>query len=254
MCIRDSSTMISGSRRRLTKSSGTLLARPTSAVMLQWASLPPGDYRVMVRTGQATAGSELLFFNRPPSSGTELIYSEAAGKLTVTQTSLSKDWCDLGVVSMPGGAPITDIAYGLPGATGPALWNLAVNATTATASVDLDAIVLVPVGRPNTITRLGSVMFPSTYTSRAVTWDGLLYRRFASGESTFTPGTASPCATSEVTGGNPVVAPGASNVLHFFTTTAANASGARVSDSKTATTAISVSYRPRYYYVRPATT
>ena len=247
-------TMVAGTRRRLTKASGTLLVRPTSAVMLQWASLPPGDYRVMVRTSAAPAGAELLFFNRPPSTGSELIYSEAVGKATVAATTTGKDWHDLGVVAMPGGAPVTDIAYGLAGATGPALWNLAVNLTTATGTLDLDAIVLIPVGRPNTITKLGSVMFPANYTSRAVTWDGLTYRRFASGESTFTAGVASPCSSSEVTGGNPVVAPGASNVLHFFTTTANSAVASRVSDDKAATTAITVTYRPRYYYVRPATT
>ncbi len=247
-------TMVAGTRRRLTKASGVLLVRPTSAVVVQWASLPPGDYRVMVRTSAAPAGAELLFFNKPPSTGSTLIYSEAVGKATITATTTGKDWHDLGVVAMPGGAPLADVAFGLPGATGPALWNLAVNLTTATGTLDLDAIVLIPAGRPNTLTRHGSVAFPSTYGTRVVTWDGLNSFRVANGISTHTAGVYSVQAPSEVTGGDPMVGPNATNYLHFLTTTADPAAASRVSDDKATATALTWLYHPRYLYERPDTT
>lgn len=247
-------TMVGGNRRRFTKSSGTALCRPTTAAVQQWASLPAGDYRVMIRTSAAPAGTELLFFNRPPSTGSELIYSEAVGKAVVTQTTTGKDWFDLGVVAMPGGAPLTDVAFGNPGATGPALWNVAVYSSVASMTIDLDAIVLVPAGRPNTITRHGSVTFPSTYGTRVVTWDGQNYFRIANGISTHTAGVTSVVAASEVTGGNPMVGPGATNFLHFFETTADPAAASRVSDDKSLTTVVSYSYNPRYAYSRPDTT
>jgi hypothetical protein len=247
-------TMVGGNRRRFTKSSGTLLCRPTTAVVQQWASLPPGDYRVMIRTGAAPAGTELLFFNRPPSTGSELIYSEAVGKAVITTANAGKDWFDLGVVAMPGGAPLTDVAFNNPGATGPALWNVAVHFTGATGTIDLDAIVLIPAGRPNTITRHGTATFPATYGTRTVTWDGQNYYRIANGISTHTAGVTSVVSASEVTGGDPIVGPGATNFLHFFETTADPASASRVSDDKALTTVVSWSYNPRYLYNRPDTT
>jgi hypothetical protein len=247
-------TMVGGNRRRFTKASGALLCRPTTAVVQQWASLPPGDYRVMIRTGAAPAGAELLFFNRPPSTGSELIYSEAVGKAVITTANSGKDWFDLGVVAMPGGAPLTDVAFGSAGASGPALWNVAVNFTGATGTIDLDAIVLIPAGRPNTITRHGTVTFPSTYGTRTVTWDGQTCSRYADGISTHTAGVTTTLAASDLTGGNPVVGPGATNFLHFFETTADPASASRVSDDKSLTTVVSWSYNPRYLYNRPDTT
>lgn len=247
-------TMVGGNRRRFTKASGTLLCRPTTAVVQQWASLPAGDYRVMVRTSGAPAGTELLFFNRPPSAGSELIYSEAVGKAVITTANAGKDWFDLGVVAMPGGAPLTDVAFGSAGATGPALWNVAVHFTGATGTIDLDAIVLVPAGRPNTITRHGTVTFPSTYGTRVVTWDGQNSSRYADGISTHTAGVSTTLAASDLTGGNPLVGPGGTNFLHFFETTADPASASRVSDDKSLTTVISWSYNPRYLYSRPDTT
>jgi hypothetical protein len=247
-------TMVGGNRRRFTKTSGTALCRPTAAVVQQWASLPPGDYRVMVRTGAAPAGTELLFFNKPPSTGSELIYSEAVGKAVISAASAGKDWFDLGVVAMPGGAPLTDVAFGNPGATGPALWNVAVFSSVASMTVDLDAIVLIPAGRPATSARHGSVTFPSTYGTRVVTWDGQNYYRIANGISTFTAGVTSVVPASEVTGGNPLVGPGATNFLHFFMTVADPSAASRFSDDKSLTTIVSWSYNPRYLYNRPDTT
>lgn len=246
--------MTSGNRRKLTKTSGTALVTPTAAVVQQWSSLPSGDYRVMVRVLGADAGTELLFFNRPPSTGSVLIREEAVGRTVVTATSAGRDWFDLGVVSMPGGAPLNDVVFGLAGATGPALWNVAAYASVAAVTLYLDCVVLIPAGRPGVITRQGTVTFPGTYINRAVTWDGLNYRRFAIGESSFTAGVSSVVAPSDLTGGNPLVAPSASNVLHFFTTTADPSSASRAADSKTATTAVTWTYYPRYLYTRPATT
>lgn len=246
--------MVGGTRRRFTKTSGTALCRPTNAVVQQWAGLPPGDYRVMVRTGAAPAGTEILFFNRPPSTGSELIRSEAVAKAVVSQSSPAKDWFDLGVVAMPGGAPLTDIAFPstFP-AAGPALWNVAVYSSVAGMTIDLDAIVLIPAGRPGTKTKIGTVTFPA-YTSRIVSWEGHNYSRYANGISSFTPGVSSVVAPSDASGGNPIVVPGASNVLHFFTTIADPSSGSRAADDKTTATTVVAYYYPTYLYARTAAT
>ena len=159
------------------------------------------------------------------------------------------EWHDLGVAAMPGGAPITDPAFALPGATGTALWNVGMYDFSFT-NVGIDAIVLVPAGRPNTVTRHLSVKFPDTYTSKAVTLDGVNNRAFAVG----TILSSSTVAAAEVVAGAfPIVVPNANNVLHFFASTGTTGA-TRHTDSKTATTAITWKYYPRYLYDRPATT
>lgn len=247
-------SMVGGNRRRMTKSSGTALCRPTDAVVQEWADLPAGNYRVMIRVGAAPAGSEVLFFNRPPSVGSDLIRDEAVAKAVITTAAGGKDWLDLDVVAMPGGAPPTDVVFGNAGATGPALWNVAVWSSVASMTIDLDAIVLIPAGRPNTIARNGMVQFPSAYGSRTVTWDGHAGYRIANGISAYALSTTSVVAASDVSGGDPLVAPGATNYLHYFADTADLSSSSRLSDDKTWTTLVSWLYYPRYLYNRPEAT
>ena len=250
-------SQVSGFRRTLSKTGATDpdTIVPTSAEVLQWDNLPPGDYRVLIRTGDADAGDELLFWNRPPANGATYTRDEAAAKLAIATTHpvwTGHDWHDLGVVSMPGGAPVTDTAFGLDAATGPALWNVGLYANQATI-IDLDCVVLIPAGRPRTVTRIGTAAFSADYANKVVTWDGVNGRRYASGESSLTPGTASLLAASLIVGGMAAVIPGANNVLHFFASVSGG-SATRIDDDKTLTTVVNYKYFPRYVYDRPAAT
>ncbi len=251
------STMVSGTRRRLVKASTTDpdLMVPTIAVMQQWNNLPAGDYRVFVRVAGVNAGMRFLFWNRPPSTGSALVEAEAALSMTVPTSASAEtkhDWFDMGVVAMPGGAPLADRTFGLDGPDDPALWNFGVVVETA-QQLDLDSIVLVPAGRRGTITRHGSVSFPATYTSKIVTVDGLNGRRFARGRSLNAIEVLTVVPASDVAGGTPVVVPGADNSL-FFMATLADASATRVDDDKALTTVIDYTYFPRYLSAdRPGT-
>jgi len=218
-------TNVSGNKRVITgTTTGSVptLVIPTAAQVQTWDSLPAGDYRVFVRgfTGEAFAAglTTVAFFNKAPLNGTTYTLGEAAvSKAWQHHTSGGfRDWLDLGVVAMPGGAPVTDSAFALPGATGTALWNVGVY-DYGFVNVTLDAVVLVPAGRPNTITRQASVAFPATHTSKVVTLDGVNNRVFGVG-TVLSSSTAAP--VEEVAGSLPIVVPNANNTLHFFATAA----------------------------------
>ena len=244
-------TMVSGNRRRLTGSASQPMV-PTASTVLQWASLPPGDYLVFVRVGQADVDTEILFFNRPPANGATYTRADAAAAKTVDTThgTAGHDWFDLGVVAMPGGGPIPDGVFGLDGAAMPALWNVGVYKASGSVTIDLDAVVLVPAGRPGTQTRHGWADFPGAYTSKDVILDGVNGRWYAEGESTLTAGVTTRTAPSNVSGTLPVVVPGADNVLTLFASTASTAA-ARIDDDKALTTLVTWSYFPRHLYDRP---
>lgn len=248
------SLMVSGAKRFIAKFS-TLTAEvmvPTAATMLQWPDLPPGDYRVFVRLGAAAPGFSLYFWNRPPSTGSVLIPDEAAATYRVDLLDFDHDWISMGIVAMPGGAPISDPAFGLDGDPVTALWNLGVGSPSSGVGIELDAIVLVPAVRPNTLTRHGSVTFPVTQTDRIVTLDGINKRRYAHGESVNAAGITTVLPPSGLSGALPVVVPGAANTLTFFATTAIGDSD--IDDDKTLTTDVEYKYFPRYVYERPALT
>lgn len=248
--------MVSGARNRVQKTSTNAdpdLYIPFSSTVQQWDDLPPGDYRVMVRvsnsseTGIGNASPQILFFNRPPEDGTTYTVEEAASSVTIEGTHAAADWYDLGVVAMPGNAPVSDIVFDLDDEPLPALWSLGVWRNTGVMSIDLDALVLVPAGRPGTIARHGSVQFSDTYTDKVVKWDGVNGRRYALGEPLAKPGTAIPVAPIDVTGSDVEVLPGAENVIHLFATVA-TADSDRVGDSKALTTVVSWKYWPRRLY------
>ena len=238
---------VSGNKRTIT---GTGFIVPTSAVVLPWTSLPVGDYRVMVRTNGADAGTELLFFNQPPINGVAYTADEAALTKPITVSSTGRDWHDLGVASMPGGAPPTDNAYGLDPAATTALWNVGVNLVGA---IDLDAVVLIPAGRPDVVTSHGMIELPTRWTSKDAYVDGVNLRRYGIGESVHTSGTNSRHAPQNVSGGYPLVIPGQDNVITLFVTVS-NDKASRVSDSKTTDTVVTWKYFPAYTSERPATT
>ena len=249
---------VSGTKRVLNGAVGTglnTLVIPTASQVQTWDNLPAGDYRVLVRglTGAVTAPTEttIAFFNKAPLNGTTYTIDEAALARTwpYQLSGAPQEWFDLGVAAMPGGAPITDAAFALPGATGTALWNVGVYDNNF-PNVHLDAIVLVPAGRPNTITRHFLAAFPATYTSKAVTFDGITNRAFAVG-TILSSSTA--VAAEDVAGSMPIVVPNANNVLHFFAHVGV-ANPSRLTDTKATTTLITWKYHPRYIYDRPATT
>jgi hypothetical protein len=243
---------VAGTFRDMDSNSGHIQTLvPTSATMQEWADLPPGDYRVMVRIRGANEGVELLFWNRPPKAGSVLMRDEAAATALVVHTSENRDWYDLGVVQMPGGAPTTDPAFGLDGTSMPALWNFGIY-NQNNNSMGADAIVLIPAGRPNTITCHSVTAFPDTYTSKTVVLDGVNNRRYAEGENVNLTGTTTRVAPSDMGGALPAVAPGANNQLFFFATAADPASKIRISDDKALDTLVTWKYFPRHVYDRPS--
>lgn len=244
---------ISGMKRTIVRSAGAVdeLLVPTNDVMVEWPDLPAGDYRVFARVVRIDAGMVFYFWNRPPSTGSTLLVDEAAASYRVDETDSENDWIDVGVVAMPGGAPISDPAFGLDGDPVPALWNFGVS-VPGFLTLDFDALVLVPAGRPNTLTRHGSVVFPTTYTDKVVTLDGVNNRRYAVGESVNAAGITTTVPPLSVAGALPVVVPGATNTLTFFATTAIG--GTDMNDVKTHTTVVDYKYFPRYVYERPALT
>lgn len=248
-------TMVSGTRRRLTYNSigGTPFMVPTAATVLTW-DLPAGDYRAFARLGHNGVDAvNLHFFNRAPLDGTTYTADEAAAVATYTPGVVGKDWVDFGVVAMPGDGPRTDTAFDLAGSTGTSVWNIGISSEITLLTVDLDAVVLVPAGRPETVTRHGSVSFPAPFTNKVVTLDGVNNRRFAAGEPTSASGTTTMVAPDEIAGSLPIVVPSATNVLHFFANTTLG-SVSRLMDDKATTTAITWKYYPRYIYDRPAST
>jgi hypothetical protein len=248
--------MVSGTRRRLTYNAvgGTPFMVPTSATVLTWDSLPPGDYRAFARLGHNGVDDVTLhFFNRPPRNGTAYTVEEAAATATYSPGVDGKDWVDFGVVAMPGDGPQTDASFDLAGATGTSVWNIGVSSEITLVAVDLDAVVLVPAGRPETVTRHGSASFPAPFTNKAVTLDGVNNRWFAAGEPTSASGTTTMVAPDDIAGSLPIVVPNATNVIHFFANITI-ADVARALDVKTTTTAITWKYFPRYVYDRPAST
>jgi hypothetical protein len=247
-------TMVSGTRRRVTHTSTTDpdFLVPTNAALLEWPDLPAGDYRVMVRLAGVDAGTKLYFWNQVPAQFNVLTLAEAGAVSQVFATETTgHDWYDMGVVSMPGGAPQADLVYNLDGdLPQTALWNFGHYDAVGT-SVDYDCVVLVPAGRPNTITRHGSAQFSFWYLERTAVLDGVSNRRFAVGKwyGTFPDSLSAPTAVS---GSLPVVVPGAWNTLTFFAS--ASLATADVDDNKATVTPIDYMYYPRYLYHRPALT
>lgn len=247
------SSMVSGTARRVTHTSTTDpdFLVPTQQALLEW-DVPHGDYRVMVRLAGVDAGMKLYFWNKIPAQFNVLTLAEAAGYAEVFATDAGHDWYDLGVVALPGGAPLSDSVYGLDGdLPGPALWNFGHYAAASGATVDYDCVVLVPAGRPNTLTRHGSAQFSFWYLNRTATLDGVSNRRFATGRwyGTYPDSMSAP---TSVTGALPVVVPGAINTLTLFAT--ASLATADVDDDKTTVTPVDYLYFPRYLYQRPALT
>jgi hypothetical protein len=244
-------TNVSGNKRRLT---GSGFIVPTANVVIPWANIKPGNYRAYVRTAGIDAGTELLFFNRPPVDGVAFTREEAAASKVVSVANTGHDWTDLGVVAMPGGAPLRDTAYGLNNAAASALFNVGVYSSLATV-VDLDAVVLVPAGRPDVRTHHGSIELPLGYTSRTAHVDGVTRRRYGSGQSSVSgaSGNTPDFAAASLSGGVPFVVPGADNVITVFATANNDAAG-RVDDLKSTTTVVTWKYFPPYAYDRPATT
>ena len=248
---------IGTSRRELVKSGGSTFIVPTSAAVLPWLDILPGDYRVFVRAMSMDQFTKLMFFNAPPrNGGTVLTEDDAVTWTTAGDTPASsghRDWFDLGVAAMPGGAPLSDVMYDLDAAPAAGLWNVGV-ASDNNLTMALDAIMLVPVGRPGTLTRFGSVVFTEDYVSKTVTLDGILSRRYAGGTSSVDPSsTPTPLQPKEMFGALPMVVPNAQNILTFLANVA-YWDGLRVNDTKTLVTSVDYLFHPRYLNDRPDAT
>lgn len=248
---------IGTNRRVLVKSGGDRFMVPTSAAVLPWDDLPPGDYRVFVRAMSADLDTKLMFFNRPPTVGSVLTEDDAVTWTTAGPTPTAsghRDWFDLGVAAMPGGSPISDVMYNLDPIPDSALWNVAVATDAASLTMGLDAIMLVPAGRAGTITRHGGASFTDDFTDKTAIIDGINSRRYAKGTSALDPtSTVTTLPALEMHGALPVVVPRAQNTLTFFADTAYY-DATRVNDDKTLTTLIELIYHPRYLNDRPDAT
>ena len=231
-------TMLNGTRRRLTKSSGTALTTVASAATV---SFVPGDYRVLVRC-LAPAGATLQLGN---SGGTAIL------SYTVPATSPGElAWYDMGVARMPIGQPLTDSSLGLV-PTLASQFSFQAGLSTGTGVIDADAVLFIPAGLDKGVAA-SLVKAAPPYALSGVDYyctldsiNGLAYSRADFGTGYQNTGAIS------LAGGFPTVTPGVKNVIHLVPYLFGGALDAEP-DSKSKTAAISWKYYPQYLYDRPA--
>lgn len=241
-------TAITGERRRVARAAAgaysTFLVEDGS-----WSTLPRGNFRVMVRARASTVGAfDLIFANGVGDNKTEIRTSVVNGGAVRT----GWDWYDLGVITMPQGAPPVDAAFGLGPPNLTPLFFLTVG-TAEVMSVDFDELMLVPVGGASGITSAKcagqSIDAPASSVATVVI-DGvndLRYMFVDDASVALTPFTA-------ITGDIPVLVPGANNTIHLVRTASQNLVGKGQYDDKTKSTIVTFKYFPLYLYTRPATT
>lgn len=253
----DTGTIGGATKRQLTRTStsvGDSFLVPTQSDLAIWSDLPVADYRVFVRIVSGDEGWRLLFFNGPTieQGNNPIEAADAATWTTLGPTASAtghRDWLDLGVAAMPGGAPPADTMFNLDQLPSESLWGLGVEAADL-GNLGLDAIMLVPAGSTDVLTRHGSVAFSNDWQGKQVVLDGLNSRRYAVGEYDDNPGTDLVLPPLDMSGALPVVVPNAENRLFFLADTAYYNTN-RVSDSKATTTLIEWLYHPRYLNDRP---
>jgi len=232
-------TFLNGTRRRLTKSSGTNL---TTVASEETVALEPGDYRVLARC-VAPPGASLVLANGDVPVLTYKVPTTSPGELT---------WYDMGVARLPLMQPPLDSALGLVPSLSTAL-SFQVGLSTATGVIDADALLFIPVGLDRGVDASYAACAPG-FASTGFTYNGTLdglndlaYTRVDFGFGDTNAGAIA------VGGGMPSVTPGVKNVLYLLPWIFAGALDGQP-DSKVSSSTVTYIYYPRYLHVRPATT
>jgi hypothetical protein len=227
--------------------STNLVARVTT--MSLPSAIPIGDYRIFGRF-RASAGTSDFQVQvgsyAPAASGAFL--SDTVELVSGTSTSIgtTATMIDLGVVRVGVGVPI-DTTIGLDVAASlntPAL-NLLVARTAGAATFDVDYLLAIPAQYT-----YAEGQMSGSYTS--FVYDGIndaIYGLTTSGPYTGTPKISTPNSPPSTpqgfTGSLPKLYPNQTTRIHWMLRQAA---------TKATTSSVSISYWPKYLYVRPAST
>jgi hypothetical protein len=226
------STATGGNTERFTRVSG-----PTTLDYRPSAFLVPGEYRILARA-RASDSTTTLRAGAAPSATNVAVASYGAPK-TLTQ---SWQWHDLGVARFPVGQarPSLMPISPLPATVTCRVGLLATLPAGSTGTVDINNVVLVPVGRDDAVdTRFAT----TTSASPAVAGVGAVFDSIA--DAAYCP-LATANTPIAIAGALPFVVPGLNNFITFMRTVG-------VADFKTVTTTMTYVYYPRYLYIRPAT-
>lgn len=237
--LQANSAAMSGAGQNYTRT--TFAVSASLITRAQWGTWPVtasldmrGTYRAFLRCRKNGAGTVTVNLTVTNSSA-----SVSGPIVDIPDTVLR--WRDLGLVSIPIGAdPIVDGYSGAPLTVGGLSWNIAAQRTTGAATLDLDALVLVPADD-----RFALIKWPSATAATEFVIDPAGSQVYALGAS----GQVIGVQPVEVAGGLPMVTPGqAARVVWMLDAGTTSNAG----DSVTATTAITPYYWPRYLYVRGA--
>lgn len=213
----------------------TLVARTTASVTLPYV----GPYRVYARLQVGSSGA-IYTLAVKQTSGTNSVTGDTVtctGGVTATNILV-----DLGVHTFPHGGDTDE--YSRPAALDIALL---AGRTSGTGDLDLDYVLFVPVGGPNTVRSSLLYSYIQGGNEGAHVFDPETEQVYA-----YTPGTPNTVKTTPieghpVSGGFPWVAPGANNYVYFYP-------GMQGTSDTNNNTTLNFTYYPRYLFVRPATT
>jgi hypothetical protein len=249
---------IGGTRRRVEADDGfgqTTSGIPTAAAVLEWPDLPMWRWRAFIRVrGESSRGTAAIW-NQSPLDGSALTDREAATQVPTESIGTQRDWLDAGVVALPGASPGTNPVYGLePGPVG-ALYNVGLIGDAIGTGFSLDALLLIPAGGHDIVTRHTSASFPEGFTGKEVVCDGINGRWYAVGTSTAATGLSEETTIkADTVGGSlPVLVPNAVNDLYVLNNVS-NEQAGRPSDDKTMVTEVTCRYYPLYLNDRPSST
>lgn len=238
--LQANSAAMSGAGQNYTRT--TFAVAPSSVTRASWGAWPVtastdmrGTYRAFLRCRKNGTGTVFVNLVITNSSLSVVV----AGDTEIPDTVLR--WRDLGLVQIPAGAdPVADGYSGVPLTVGGMSWLISASRVTGSATLDLDAFVLVPADD-----RFALIKWPSATVATEFIIDSAASRVYALGSS----GQVLAVQPVEIAGGLPMVTPGqAARVVWMLDAGSTSNAG----DSVTATTVITPHYWPRYLYVRGA--
>lgn len=196
-----------------------------------------GTYRLWMRYTKSVAGDPVLVQAKWDGA----VYTNS--QVTLASSTLFR-WADLGLISMPAGPdPVYDGYSNVELAVGGRTVQIWAARSSGTTTLDFDYFLYVPADDNYLLTKWTSIN-DATYTAVV---DGINQMSYVLNPS----GNVVNLGANENVGGYPMLSPNQTNRLVFIRDVG-QTSGA--TDAVTNTTSVTVSYFPRYLYVRPAST
>lgn len=221
---------------RCTFSTATNSLRLTLAAPSDGTNLR-GTYRLWLRYKKSVAADPVLVQAKWNSA----VYTNS--QVTLASSTLFR-WADLGLISMPAAPdPIYDGYSNVEQSVGGRTVEIWAARSSGTTNLDFDYFLYVPADDAYLLTKWTSIN-DGTYTAVV---DGINQMAYILNPS----GNVTNLGANEVVGGFPMLTPNQTNRLVFIRDVGTT-SGA--TDAVTNTTSVTVSYFPRYLYVRPAST